>query len=94
MVKFRTKYVNTVGFSPEEVDTEDLECLDTESITSVKGFIERFQADKSFAPPETTMSYDTELGPIDIDKDVAPEFGYDFDDALEDDNSLKTRAQD
>lgn len=91
---FRSQYFNSKGFDPEEVDPVDLECLDTESITTVVGFIRRFQADKSFCPPEVEMTYDSELGSIDIDSDTAPEFGYDFDDLMEDSYELENaRAQ-
>lgn len=69
----------------EKIDTVDLEVLDTTSLTSVSDFILAYQADKTFAPPESSsMVYDSDIAPINIDDDAAPEFCQDFDELLND----------
>lgn len=76
----------------EDIDPVDMKSLDKTSITSVADFILRFQADKSFAPPEdSSMVYDSDISKIDIDKDVAPEMSYDFEE-LFDENNPDARA--
>lgn len=62
----------------EDLDTNDLKSLDKSSITEVKDFILHYQADKTFAPPESSnMVFDSDISDIDIDKDVAPELADD-----------------
>lgn len=73
----------------------ELGSLDKTSITSVSDFIQRFQADKSFAVPEADMVYDTDVAPVDIDNDESLGLDADFDDILDDNarEKLKTRAK-
>lgn len=62
----------------EDLDIDDLKSLDKTSITEVKDFILHYQADKTFAPPESSsMVYDSDISEIDVDKDVAPELSDD-----------------
>lgn len=68
----------------ENVDTTDLEILDKTSLTEVKDIIRKFAGDSSFSPREVSTVYDTDIGDVDIDSAIAPEFGYDFEDAFED----------
>lgn len=86
-------YVNFAERGPiyQDVDSEDLEILDTTSPTSVTEFIKLFAEDKSFSPPEASMVFDSDISEISIDDDVAPELSYDFEEADED---YQTRAHD
>jgi len=62
----------------EELDSNDMNSLDKTSITEVKDFILHYQADKTFAPPESSsMVFDSDISDIDIDNDVAPELADD-----------------
>ena len=62
----------------EDLDESDLKSLDKSSITEVKDFIIHYQADKTFAPPESSsMVYDSDISEIDVDNDVAPELADD-----------------
>lgn len=90
----RDFYVNFAERGPvhEDLDNRDLEILDTVTPTSINEFIKIFADDRTFAPPEAQMVFDSDLGDIDIDSDVAPDMTYDFEEALEDDE--KTRARD
>lgn len=82
-----TQYENNSGV--------ELGSLDKTSITSVSDFIQRFQADKSFAVPEVDMIYDTDVAPVDLDNDESLGLDADFDDII-DENAreiFKTRAK-
>lgn len=90
-------YVNFAERGPlyDEVDTRELETLDKTSPTSVVDFIRLFANDRSFAPPESTMVFDSDFGDISIDDDESKSLSYDFEDAHEDEQELNNaRAQD
>lgn len=53
----------------EEVDTQDLGVLDKTSITSVVGFMQKFQEDATFSPPTVDVLFDSEKYDINIDSD-------------------------
>ena len=73
-------------YSPkyEEVDTKDMDCLDTTSRTSIIDFMRMFAEDSSFTPPESSMIFDSDIDDdISIDSEV-PGLDYDFEDVYED----------
>ena len=66
----------------ENLDTQDVACLDTTSLTTVVEFMHKFADDATFSPPTREVMYDTENYNVSIDDEDVPETFADIEDLL------------